>query len=379
MTWNHSRGYTPMVATAQRFCEMKPTVPPIEITWDKRSLQEFADQPIDKLAKEYDLLVIDHPWAGFAAASGVLVALDEHLPAEYLADQARNSVGKSHESYQWGGHQWALAIDAATPVSAYRADLMERAGASIPKTWDEMIAMGRKGLVCCPSIPLDTFCNFVNLCASAGAVLFPDDDHAVGRSAGRVALECLRELASVVDTRFYQNNPIRTLEIMSREDAWAYCPFTYGYSNYARSGHAKHVVRFGGVVEIVRGYAPATMLGGTGLAISAQCKQIGVAVEYAKYVASPEVQRGIYVQSGGQPGHRAAWLDGAANAASSNYFRDTLPTLDRAILRPRYNGFLKFQDAAGDPIWHYLREGGNVDAVLDELDRLYRTHRGGGR
>src|SRR4051812_9409299 len=113
MTWNHSRGYTPMVATAQRFCEMQAESK-VEIVWEKRSLQEFADQPIDALAKRYDLLVIDHPWAGFAAASGVLVPLDEHLPAEFLADQAENSVGKSHESYTFGGHQWALAIDAAS-------------------------------------------------------------------------------------------------------------------------------------------------------------------------------------------------------------------------------------------------------------------------
>ncbi len=82
MTWNHTRGYTPMVGTAQRFCEMRPSAD-LQITWEKRSLQEFADQPIDVLAERYDLLVIDHPWAGFAAASGVLVPLDEHLPTEY--------------------------------------------------------------------------------------------------------------------------------------------------------------------------------------------------------------------------------------------------------------------------------------------------------
>src|SRR4051794_35686543 len=245
MTWNHSRGYTPMVATAQRFCEMQ-VESKVEMVWEKRSLQEFADQPIDALAKRYDLLVIDHPWAGFAAASGVLVPLDEHLPVEYLADQAANSVGKSHESYTFGGHQWALAIDAAAPVSAYRADLIERAGCALPKTWDEMIALGRRGLVCCPSIPLDTFCNFMNLCASAGAMLFPDDDHVVSRAAGRVALERLKELASVVPARFFHLNPIATLEVMSREDAFAYCPFTYGYSNYARPGHAAKLVRFGG-------------------------------------------------------------------------------------------------------------------------------------
>jgi multiple sugar transport system substrate-binding protein len=378
MTWNHSRGYTPMVATAQRFCEMHVR-PDIQIVWEKRSLQEFADQPIDELAKQYDLLVIDHPWAGFAAVSGVLVPLDEHLPAEFLADQAANSVGRSHESYTFGGHQWALAIDAAAPVPAFRPDLMERAGCALPKTWDEMIALGKRGMVCCPSIPLDTFCNFMNLCASAGAPLFPDDDHVVGRAAGRVAMERLKELASVVPARCFHLNPIATLEVMSREDAFAYCPFTYGYSNYARPGHAAKLVRFGGIVEIERGHPPSTMLGGTGLAISSRCKHLDIAVAYAKFVASPEIQRGIYFQSGGQPGHRAAWLDDAVNAASSNYFQDTLPTLDRAFVRPRYAGFLEFQDRAGDPIYQFLREGGNADQVLDTLDELYRKHRGATR
>jgi multiple sugar transport system substrate-binding protein len=163
---------------------------------------------------------------------------------------------------------------------------------------------------------------------------------------------------------------------MSREDSCAYCPFTYGYSNYARPGFGPQVVRFGGVVEIEPGHEPSTMLGGTGLAISARCKHIDLAVEYAKFVASPATQRGLYFQAGGQPGHRAAWIDETVNAASSNYFRDTLPTLDRALVRPRYAGFLDFQDRAGDPIHEFLSKGGNPDRVLDTLDDLYRKHRG---
>jgi multiple sugar transport system substrate-binding protein len=242
-----------------------------------------------------------------------------------------------------------------------------------------MIALGKKGLLCCPSIPLDTFCNFMNLCASADAALFPDDDHVVGRAAGRMAMERLKELASVVPARFFQLNPIKTLEVMSREDAFAYCPFTYGYSNYARPGHAAKLVRFGGIVEIERGHAPSTMLGGTGLAISSRSEHLQPALNYAQFVASPAVQRTLYFQSGGQPGHRSAWLDDMVNAASSNYFRDTLPTLDRAFVRPRYTGFLDFQDRAGEPIWTFLREGGKVDVILDTLDQLYRKHRGSKR
>ena len=102
ITWCHTRGFTPMTATAQRFEELNPNV---RISWDKRSLQAFADEPIDELAKRYDLLVIDHPWAGFAAKTGVIVPLNEWLSAEFLADLAKNSVGKSHESYGYQGKQ----------------------------------------------------------------------------------------------------------------------------------------------------------------------------------------------------------------------------------------------------------------------------------
>jgi len=58
ITWNHSRGFLPMVATAQRFAELYPNV---QITWEKRSLQAFADYSIQELAERFDLLVIDHP------------------------------------------------------------------------------------------------------------------------------------------------------------------------------------------------------------------------------------------------------------------------------------------------------------------------------
>ena len=92
ITWNHSRGYTSMAATAQRFSELNPGV---EIQWEKRSLQQFADFSIQELAKRFDLLVIDHPWAGFAAKTHSILPLDSHLDEAFLQDQKENSVGAS--------------------------------------------------------------------------------------------------------------------------------------------------------------------------------------------------------------------------------------------------------------------------------------------
>src|SRR5215204_25412 len=109
ITWGHSRGITPLLAYSQRFSERNPDV---EVTWKKRSLQEFADFPIEKLTEHYDLLIIDHPWVGRAAATGCVLALEQYISKEYLDEQATGSVGASHPSYSYNGHQWALAIDA---------------------------------------------------------------------------------------------------------------------------------------------------------------------------------------------------------------------------------------------------------------------------
>jgi len=372
ITWNHTRGFVPMTATAQRYHELHPDV---DITWSKRTLQEFADKPLSELAEQFDLLVIDNPWMGFVAAHDILLPLEKHLPAAYLADQKANSVGRSHESYQYNGSQWALAIDAATPVSSCRPDLLARAGVTAPITFDELIALGKLGLVCCPSIPLDVYGNFLNLLTAAGEKIFPNEEEVAAREPALLALDRLKQLADVVPARFFDLNPIRTHEVMSREDQFAYCPYTYGYSNYARPGYAPQLLKFGDVIGIKPGQPGATMLGGTGLAISARCKHSAIAADYAQFVAAPETQRGIFFHSGGQPGHRAAWLDETTNAACANFLRDTLPTLDRAFIRPRYNGYVKFQDHAGDPIHAFLRHGGNAGQVLDNLNELYRQSR----
>lgn len=371
ITWNHTRGYLPMVATAQRFGERHPEV---AITWEKRSLQAFGDEPVQRLAVDFDLLVIDHPFVGYAAAHPTLVPLDQHLPAAYLDDQAAHSVGQSHASYSFGGHHWALAIDAATPVSAYRPDRFERLGLALPETWDELLDLARRGLVALPAIPIDSLMHFYMLCRALGEEPFANGERVVAAEVGAAALEHLRELVGLCDPACLRRNPIGTYEALAADDTLAYCPFAYGYSNYARPGYARHTLRFGGLVRI-NGIRLRSTLGGTGLAISTRCQHLDTALAYAGYVAAPETQRTLYVASGGQPGHRAAWEDDAMNAACGDFFRDTLPTLDEAYLRPRYDGYMYFQDHAGPLAHTYLRDGGDARAVLGDLDALYHRSR----
>jgi multiple sugar transport system substrate-binding protein len=364
-----------MVATAEAYRSVQPDV---RVVWETRSLQDFADFPVQRLAETYDLLVIDHPFVGFAAADGCLLPLEEHVDTAVLADQATHSVGPSHRSCIYGGHQWALVTDAAGHVSAYRPDLLEEIG-GLPRTWDDVLAVAgarrnhERARVGNPLIPIDALMSFCSICAAADEPPYAQPDRVVSRATGQQVLGMLKALKEASHPASPSHNPPRLLDLMSTSDEIAYIPLLFGYSNYARPGFRPSLIRFTGVPTLDGGASRGGILGGAGVAISATTRLPAAAAAYAAYVSSPDVQRGIYFAAGGQPGHRAAWGDAAVNAASSNFFQDTLTALDRAYLRPRYLGFMEVQERSGELIHDWLTAGGPADALLDNLDALYRA------
>ena len=367
ITWNHTRGLLPMVATAQRFTELYPDV---EISWEKRSLQEFADASIEDLAKRFDLLVIDHPWTGFGAATNTIVPLSDHFSKEYIKDQEVNTVGKSYESYVFNNKLWALPIDAATPVAAARLDILESKGLKVPETYEDLLALAKKGLVAFSGIPVDSLMIFYSFCCSLGEAPFLSQEKVISNETGIKALQMHRELAQLMDPANFNRNPIQVYEAMVNTDEIAYCPFAYGYSNYSRIGYSKNLLHFYDLVKL-NDQPMISSLGGTGLAVSAFSENLPEALKYAEFTGSSHVQQNIFADNGGQPGHLQAWKSDRINEITHDYFKNTLPALERAFLRPRYSGHMYFQDHAGDLVRDYLMNGGDEIAVLEAMDALY--------
>ncbi len=373
ITWNHTRGYGPMVATAQRWHELHPDV---EIAWERRTLQAFADESITSLAQRFDLLVVDHPSMGEAAAHRLFLPLEQHLPADFLRDQAANSTGASHASYQIDGSQWALAIDAAAPIAGWREDVLGAAGERVPQTWDELLALARRGRVAFCGWPIDCLMYFYAFCVNEGEVPFgPDKARIVTDAVGVAALRAIKELADACRPDGYTRNPIRTWEWLAAQDREAYCPFAYGYSNYAKAGYAAHRLKFGGLVAR-NGRTLTCTLGGTGLAISAQTKHREAALAYARFVADGATQTGIYTAGGGQPAHRRAWLDAENNRQTGNFFTGTLPVIEHAYMRPRFDGYIDFQIKAPVHVVAALRCEITPQQALNKLNALYREYPG---
>lgn len=372
-TWDHVRGFDALPAAAQLFKKLYPN---IEVDWKRRTLQEFAEQSVLDLAVEYDFIVLDHPWIGAAVERQTFLPLDEFLSTEFLADQAANSVGASHVSYQRDGHQWALAIDAASHVSAYRPDLFANRRLRLPFTWDDVLNLGRelqKGdmRIAMPFHVVDCGCAFLSLCANLGEPPMCTKERYVSSTVGRQALEMIRQLRDLSHRESFGWNPPQLLDRMAETDEIAYCPLLFGYSNYARDGFRRNLIRFANIPEGAGGKPSGSLLGGAGIAVSRHTRWPKEACEFAAFVASPEIQRNIYLSSGGQPGHRSAWMDEPANILCHNFFYDTLQTVDSAYVRPRFNGYISVQNGIAELVHDFLKGISTLEDTLDQVNKIY--------
>jgi multiple sugar transport system substrate-binding protein len=364
MTWDHSRGFDPMLATSAAYGEAHPGV---TITWEKRSLQAFADRPIGEMADAYDLMVIDHPHVGEVAGSGLLLPLDGLGRDDALATLAAQSVGVSHRSYEFGGRQWALAIDAATPVAAFRPDRIDAA----PRRWADVLDLARTGDVGFALIPINALMCYLGLANNKGFAV-AKGDRLMSPEHSAETLETLREIVALVDPRCLTLDPIGIYEWMGRVfDAPAYSPFGYGYTNYSRDGYCRFPLVFADAPGFGDNGPRGTVIGGTGIAVSARSAHRDVAVDYAFWIAGAECQKGLFFESGGQPGNAVAWEDDACNAASRNFFRNTRQTLETAYLRPRHDGYMGFQDRGGELVHACLRGDASVAATVELLQSAW--------
>ncbi len=370
ITWNHSRALPPLVATAQRFEEQHPGV---RIQWEKRSLHEFGHADLATLAHNFDLLVIDHPMVGEAEATGVLTDLLPLLSSNELEDLKDDSLGPCFPSYMYQGRLYALPIDAAAPAASLRPDLFDQLRLKEPQNWGEMMDLAGLGWVRMPGFPADLFLNFMGLCVSRGGLVAASPEQLVDHEIGARCLADIRELAALMPDEIYGMNPIALYERMTDGDSIAYCPFAYTYSNYSRNGFGTKHVRFSSPVALDGSLPMRTVLGGTGIAISAGCKDIPLALEYSLFVAGRTCQSTLYGMCGGQPARRSAWRDTLLNQITDGFFSRTVASIETSYVRPQYRGYVGLQERAGVPIVEYCKHRGNAEPALEQMDTLYRA------
>lgn len=364
MTWDHPRGYDPLVACSALYREREG----VEISWEKRSLQDFESFPVEELARQYDLIVIDHPHAGQVAREGCLYPLDQPGFSAQRRSMLASSVGLSYQSYVFDGRLWALPLDAATQVQAWRQDLIGRA----PETWDEVMALARAGKVVLPLRAPHSLMCVMTLAANLGWRPGGKGEDFMPAAVGETAVERLAELTRHLDERCFSFDPIAALDLMSESGDIACCPLVYGYVSYAYPGFRAHRLAFADIPCLGSSGPLGSVLGGTGLAVSARSEHTGAATRFAHWITSQDVQRGPYVAAGGQAGHGAAWLDATVDQAANGFYSQTRATLEGAMLRPRHDGYMAFQDRAARIIAERLLAKAPPGRIVEDINRLAR-------
>ncbi|PBB99598.1 extracellular solute-binding protein [Mesorhizobium sp. WSM3862] len=366
MTWNHPRGYDPMIACSRLWQEKTG----VSIEWEKRSLQDFESFSVEELARAYDLIVIDHPHVGQITAEKCLAPLDVPGREAEREALAKASVGRSYPSYTWQDRQWAFPIDAATQVQAWRPDLIDAA----PKIWTEVLELAQRGRVLLPLRPPHSLMCFFTLAADLGrpcAVESPSD--LIDPDTGETVFEMLREIAALLHPECLTMDPIAVFEKMAEAGSRIACaPLIYGYVPYATAGFRPNRLFFCDMPTVGGNGPVGSALGGTGIAVSAFSAAGEEAIDFAYWIASGDVQRGLYAAAGGQPGHAAAWEDEAVNVATGDFYRGTRATLEGAWVRPRHDGYMAFQQAASDRLNEGLAGRQDAPRVVADINRLFR-------
>ncbi|MGA8153021.1 MAG: extracellular solute-binding protein [Terriglobales bacterium] len=380
LTWDHPRGYAPLMGGAPEYEKQNPQV---KIHWDRRSLREFGEAPIERYLDRYDLLIVDHPFVGFAAAHGALVDLAPSISQAEKLRFAADSVGPSWESYWYSGGLWAFPIDAATQVASYRPDLLLALSSVVPDSFDEVLELGRKArqaetFIVAPACPTDAISLFFTMSANLGYPIPEERELFVEDSVAAEVLDHLHALIALAHPKSVEWNPIEVYDFMIGGSDAVYCPYGFGYSNYSRVGNPVRL-KFTNAPAAGRHGCAGTMLGGTGVAVSKRSAHPSEAVAYAKWLVSPEHQRGTYFREGGQPASLAAWTCSSVNAAADCFFSNTLQTLQTAYLRPRFDGFVRFFEAAGIEINRCLRGEVKDAALVRWLNDRYTMQRAAAR
>ena len=361
ITWDHPRGYQGLEAASVEFEKIHG----IQINWHRRSLQSFADAPIDELAADYDFIILDHPHVGLIADRNCL------LPLPVPPDAKTASLGGSLESYIWRDELWAYPIDAACQVAVKRPDLYKH---EIPN-WELLANNSDNASFVTPLLPVDAFDTFVTLIAGLGEQHLPHSHNQFcSQKNGLHALAILKALYKLGPSEAVNWNPVDVLEMLATTDEFDFSPCLFGYVNYSRPDFRKNQLVYCDLPGFQNNTPIGGTLGGAGIGVSSFTNYPDQAKKFAEWVTSEPVQSGIYLENEGQPAHRQTWILKGNDSRYSGFFKGARHTMENAWTRPRDKWFLTFVDDICEILPDFFIKDRDEYTFLQDMNAIYESH-----
>jgi multiple sugar transport system substrate-binding protein len=177
------------------------------------------------------------------------------------------------------------------------------------------------------------------------------------------AAELLREIKEVLIEPSLSWNPIQLLGAIGKGEC-DYAVFTFAYVTFQNRG-----IQFAPVPSWDGESFRGVVIGGTGLAVSANSRRSKEALAFARFAASEYVQTEIWPRFGGQPAHRRAW---ETLRGTDEFYRSVKPAIESSYVRPRFSGWIQFQRQAGELVCSWLGERNRrADTVTHQIQALW--------
>lgn len=346
----------------------------VEVTFPElrqRSLTSFLSQET-----RFDVIHVRGDWVAEFADKGFLEPIEKYLSAEDLAVYTESSL----DNLKWKGELYGLPRYYWLWQFYYNQEILDEAGIEeVPTTWDELIAttpkikaIGKQPLL--TGLAQNNMASFIYILMveEGGSILDGNGMSAVNSAAGIRAFTTLKELydsGTLVPAALEMNGtgPATDLFVQGNHAFLLSTPHTYPMAQDATRSNVVGKVGVGVIPFGSLGTSAAwNESAGVGIPYNSQNKE--QAIEFLKFVTSPEQQKTIAMKIGRIPTFDSVLNDPEVLAEYPHF-----ASVAKQIQYP--NGMLvspyarEIADAVGATALRILYGQVSVEAGLESLEK----------
>jgi multiple sugar transport system substrate-binding protein len=329
-----------------------------------------------------DVFTQDIVWIAEFAQAGWALALDEHFSADDMKAYFPGIV----QGCTWDGKLTAHPWFVDSGMLFYRKDILEKLGAGVPETWDQLVETAAKGIGGDTKFGLlwqgkqaeVLVCDLVSFVGSNGGSILAAD----GKTVKIADAEAKAAVQLMYDT--IAKHKITPADVLSWDEEPSRRPFVGGQSVFLRNWSytwataqdkaESQVVDKVGVAPLPHfpGKSSAACLGGYQYGINAASKEQNAAVDFLKYLAKPETQLHFAVSQGLAPTRQDVF--DSAELGKANPFMQSLKSVFVGALprpvTPKYPQVSLVLQSSVSKALSTSDVDGALSAAKDEIDQI---------
>lgn len=322
-----------------------------------------------------DVFTQDIVWIAEFAGAGWALNLDQYIGK----DERANYFPGVMKACTWGGHLTALPWYLDAGMLYYRTDLLKDIGAKVPETWQDLVDAAQKlqkenkvkfGFLWQGKQAEVLVCDLVEFVASNGGSILGPDGQTV-KIADKPAVEAVQFMRDTIDK--YHISPDA---VLSADEEPSRRPFTGGDAAFLRNWsyvwtiaqdpQQSEVAGKVGVAPLPHfpGHNSAACLGGYQYGVNAATKHREEAIDFLKWMSSPDTQLKFATQLGLAPSRPSVYKQDALQKAQPFMakLQDIFVNATPRPVTPKYSQVtLALQSAVSRAL-----ANGNVQQNLDE-------------